>query len=195
MADPTKRVAQMIGLGAVGIGTQLTIVGLLAFRHWAEPQTTWSAMASLATVAAAVVGIWTLVSLRQDSRDRTRPVMIAERRPNVLSDIAELIVRNVGQSVAKNVTFKFDPELPVLEGAEAVGKTTPFLRRRYSRTFPTFGGAQQFAPVPDAAGTPGGITLAEAHPVHPDRGQALPPGHATLSPFIALIAMNRMPRA
>jgi hypothetical protein len=71
-----------------------------------------------------------------------------------------LIVRNVGQSVAKNVTFKFDPELPVLEGAEAVGKTTPFLRRRYSRTFPTFGpgmlihdtyqsSSEPFEPVPD----------------------------------------------
>ena len=87
--------------------------------------------------------------------------MIAEIRPGVLSDIAELIVRNVGPSVAKNVTFSFCLELPVLEGPDAVGKTTPYLKRRYSRTFPTFGpgmlmngdvyqsSGAPFEPVPD----------------------------------------------
>jgi hypothetical protein len=84
--DRTKPVARVIGLGAVGVGTLFTVVGLLASRHWAAPQTTWAAMASVATVTAAVVGIWTLVSLRQDSRDRPRPVMIAEMHPGVLSD-------------------------------------------------------------------------------------------------------------
>jgi hypothetical protein len=158
--DPTKPVARVIGLGVVGVGSLFTVVGLLATRHWAAPQTTWAAMASVATVMAAVVGIWTLVSLRQDSRDRTRPVMIAEIRPGVLSDVAELLVRNAGPSVAKNVRFTFNPALPVLEGAEAAGKLTPYLKRRYSRTVPTFGpgmvmhdvyqsASEPFEPVPD----------------------------------------------
>lgn len=117
-------------------------------------------MASLATVTAAVVGIWTLVSVRQDSRDRTRPVIIAELHPNVLSDVSELIVRNAGLSVAKNVSFTFDPPLPVLKGADAAGLLTPYLQRRYSRAIPTFGPGltlvdvyqlsnEPFEPVPD----------------------------------------------
>jgi hypothetical protein len=91
-------------------------------------------MGSIATVAAAIVAIWTLVALRQDSRDRTRPVIIAEICAAVLAEVGELIVRNVGASVAKNVTFKFDPELQT-EG----GMVAPYLQRRYSRTTRTFG--------------------------------------------------------
>ncbi len=159
MADSTK-VVKVVSRAVAGYGLLFIVVGLLASRRAAAPQTTWAAMASLATVTAAVVGVWTLISVRQDSRDRSRPVMIAEIRPGVLSDIAELIVRNVGPSVAKNVTFKFRPDLPVLEGPDAVGKTTPYLKRRYSRTFPTFGpgmlthdvyqsSGEPFEPVPD----------------------------------------------
>jgi hypothetical protein len=117
-------------------------------------------MGAIATMAAAVVAIWTLIALRQDSHDRTRPAMIAEIRPAVLSDVAELIVTNVGPSIARNVTFEFNPELPLLEGADAAGKTTPYLQRRYSRTVPTFGpgmvmhdvyqsSSAPFEPVPD----------------------------------------------
>jgi hypothetical protein len=154
VSDPTKGVVKTVSFGAVGFGTLLAVTGFLASRHWATPTTTWTAMGSIATVTAATVAIWTLVALRRDSRDRTRPVMIAEIRPGVLSDVAELIVRNVGPSVAKNVTFKFDPELPVLEGAEAAGMTTPYLQRRYSRTIPTFGPGMTMYDVYQSSGEP-----------------------------------------
>jgi hypothetical protein len=134
MADSTKGVVGVVSLGAVGIGSLFAITGFLAARQWATPTTTWTAMGSIATVAAAVVAIWTLVALRQDSRDRTRPVIIAEICAAVLSNVGELIVRNVGPSVAKNVTFKFDPELPTSGGIVA-----PYLQRRYSRTIRIFG--------------------------------------------------------
>ncbi|WP_142926665.1 hypothetical protein [Mycobacterium marinum] len=139
MANPLKAAVKFASRAFVGIGLLLVIAGLLASRHWAAPTTTWTAMGSIATVAAAFAAIWTLFALKQDSRDRTRPVMIAEIRPAVLSEVAELIVRNVGPSVAKNVTFAFHPELPKLEGIDAAGKLTPYLQRRYSRTMPTFG--------------------------------------------------------
>jgi hypothetical protein len=137
--DPTKGVVKAVSSGVVAFGALLAVTGFLAARQWATPTTTWTAMGSIATVAAAAVAIWTLVALRQDSRDRTRPVMIAEIRPAVLSDVAELHIRNAGPSVAKNVSFEFDPELPALEGPEAAGMTTPYLQRRYSRTIPIFG--------------------------------------------------------
>ena len=56
------------------------------------------------------MAIWTLLAIKQDSRDRTRPVLIAELKRSVLTAAAELHVRNVGQSVACNVSVKFDPE-------------------------------------------------------------------------------------
>jgi hypothetical protein len=94
----------------------------------------WGAVEAIATVAAAAVAIITLLGLRRDSADRTRPVMVADLRPEVLSPHTSiLVVSNVGQSVAKNVKTSFNPPLPELAGPEAAGKVTPFLQRRYAR--------------------------------------------------------------
>ncbi|MBN7388546.1 Uncharacterised protein [Mycobacteroides abscessus subsp. abscessus] len=141
-------VATVVVLGAV-----LGLVGILGASHLASPSTTWTALAALATVAAAVVAIGTLVALRQDSADRTRPVMVAELKSAVLTKNAELLVRNTGQSVARDVVVEFDPPLP--EG----GDLTPFIRRRYSKPIPTFApgmvmdnyyqGHDDSEPVPD----------------------------------------------
>lgn len=120
----------------VGLGVLLCIVGLLSAKGWADATTTWTAFGALATVAAAVVAIWTLVALKRDSLDRTRPVMLAELRAAILTHDAEFIVRNVGQSVACNVRVEFDPPLPVLEGDDALGLATPFLRARAVQLVP-----------------------------------------------------------
>ncbi|WP_131827623.1 hypothetical protein [Mycolicibacterium fortuitum] len=138
------------------------IVGVLATKNWASPATTWTAFGSIATVSAAVVAIFTLVSLKQDSVDRTRPVMIAELKHAVLTQNSELLIRNVGQSVARNVKVDFNPPLPDPadgDAEERVGVLTPFLQRRYSRVIPTFPpgmvmdnyyqGAKDDEPVPD----------------------------------------------
>lgn len=103
----------------------------------------WTAVATgvgaVATVIAAFVAVRTLLALKRDSADRTRPMMSADLRPVTLSQgTSELLVTNLGGSVARNVRVTFTPELPNLQGAEASGKVTPFMRRRYSNTLPTF---------------------------------------------------------
>lgn len=141
MSDRQGRIVKIAGASLVGLGGLLCIVGLLAARKWAEPTTTWTAFGSIATVSAAVVAIFTLISLKQDSADRTRPMLIAELKHTVLTRDAELLVRNVGQSVARNVKVDFDPPLPDPadgDAEERVGVLTPFLQRRYSRVIPTF---------------------------------------------------------
>lgn len=138
MKDHTKHRAKILGTGVAGLGILFVIVGLLASKDWAEPTSTWAAIASIATVTAAVVAIWTLIALKQDSADRTRPVIVAELRAAVLTQNAELIVRNAGQSVARNVKVDFDPPLPNEGDESTAGVLTPFLQRRYSRTIPTF---------------------------------------------------------
>jgi hypothetical protein len=123
-------------LAVVAVGACIFVVA--AKHHWAEPSTMWAGLGSAATLVTAVAAVWTLVALRQDSRDRTRPMMVAELKPSVLTDNAELHITNAGPSVAQNVKVDFDPPLPVLTGAEADGKLTPFLQRRYERVIPTF---------------------------------------------------------
>ncbi|MCF6386543.1 hypothetical protein L2K20_06130 [Mycobacterium sp. MBM] len=115
----------------------MAVVGLLDSRGLADPVTSWAAFGAIATVATAVVAIWTLIALKQDSADRTRPVIVAELRHAVLSRYSEFLVRNVGQSVARNVRVEFDPPLPGPDSA-VPGVLTPFLQRRYSRVIPTF---------------------------------------------------------
>ncbi|KAA1378315.1 hypothetical protein [Aeromicrobium fastidiosum] len=103
----------------------------------AEPTTIWAAVAAIATVVGAVGALWTLIELKRDSRDRTRPMMTAELVPAVLTDDADLQINNRGPSPAVNVRVTFDPPLPVLEGADAEGLGTPFLQRRYASPIPT----------------------------------------------------------
>ncbi|QRY48137.1 hypothetical protein JVX93_15925 [Mycolicibacterium boenickei] len=135
------QIAKAVGLGLAGLGGLLGVVGGLAVIDWATPATTWTAFGSIATVSAAVVAILTLLSLKQDSADRTRPMIVAELKHAVLTRNSELLVRNVGQSVARNVKVDFDPPLPCPadgDGEDQVGLLTPFLQRRYSRVIPTF---------------------------------------------------------
>lgn len=137
MADQRGNVVKVAGAAVVGLGALLSVVGGLASSRWADPTTTWTALASIATVTAAVVAIWTLIALKQDSADRTRPVIVAELKAAVLTKNAELHISNMGQSVARSVRVEFDPPLPTPQG-ENPGVLTPFLQRRYSRVIPTF---------------------------------------------------------
>lgn len=158
----TGRVVKIAVTAVVGLTVLLGIVGILAVKDWAAPATTWTAFGSIATVSAAVVAIFTLMSIKQDSADRTRPMIIAELKHAVLTSSCELLIRNVGQSVARNVKVDFDPPLPDPVdggGEERLGVLTPYLQRRYSRVIPTFPpgmvmdnyyqGAEGEEPVPD----------------------------------------------
>lgn len=81
----------------------------------------WAALESLATVAAAVVAIATLLALRADSRQRTRPVVTADlqRPPTVGENIGfDLVVRNSGATAARDVKVSFDPEPLIIDEDE-----------------------------------------------------------------------------
>jgi hypothetical protein len=108
----------------------------------------WSAVGALATVAAAVVAIVTLLALRKDSRDRTRPMMGAFLRPDVLTNgVSELVIKNYGPTAATRVRVTFDPPLPKLEGTDADEQSTPFLQRRYAHEIPTIAPGMELANI------------------------------------------------
>jgi hypothetical protein len=93
----------------------------------------WAGVTGVSALVTGSVAILTLRALRQDSLDRTRPVIVVEVLPVVLSHgTSELVVQNVGQSVAKHVRLTFDPPI-----TEDMGQMAAFLARRYSQTIPT----------------------------------------------------------
>lgn len=72
-----------------------------------------TAIMAVAIIYTAVVAVRTFNASKDDSRARTRPVIVADLRRELLSHGAILlIVRNLGASVAKDVTVSFDPGPP-----------------------------------------------------------------------------------
>jgi hypothetical protein len=103
----------------------------------------WAGVGALATVAAAIVAIISLLSIMKDSRDRARPVMVADLRPMTLSrTVSELVVQNVGVGVAKDVRVTFRPPIN-----EEHGQIAAFLARRYGGTFPTVAPGRRFTNI------------------------------------------------
>lgn len=95
----------------------------------------WSGVTAVTAAGTGIVAIVSLLSIRQDSRDRSRPVISAELLPLTLSHgTCELIIANVGRSVAKDVAVTFKPAI-----TEDMGVMTAFLARRYSHVIPTMG--------------------------------------------------------
>lgn len=93
----------------------------------------WAGITGVTALVTGAVAILTLRSLRRDSTDRTRPVISIEVLPVVLSHgTCELVVHNVGQSVANDVDVTFNPNV-----TEDMGQMATFLARRYSQTIPT----------------------------------------------------------
>lgn len=105
-----------------------------------------AALSALATVATALVAIVALAHTARDSRERTRPVVLAEfRKEEHSSTVIDLVVRNAGQSVARDVVVKFDPE-PVLPDDGGV-YLTKWLLKRYHQTIPTLAPGQELTNI------------------------------------------------
>jgi len=83
----------------------------LGWRHWHWAEV-WAGVGAVATALAALVAIVTLLALKKDSRDRTRPVVVATLRHAILTADSELHIENLGQSVARNLRVTFSPPIP-----------------------------------------------------------------------------------
>jgi hypothetical protein len=94
----------------------------------------WSGVTGVTAATTGTIAIATFRSLRRDSRDRTRPVLSAELLPVVLArGTSELVVQNIGASVATNIRVAFDPPIP------DTGTLSAYLVRRYAHPIPTMG--------------------------------------------------------
>lgn len=91
-----------------------------------------AAVSTLMAIATAIVAVLALRQTARDSADRSRPMVLAEFRRAVNSDrTVDLVIRNAGASMARDVHVTFDP-VPVIpdDGGPYV---TSVLLRRYER--------------------------------------------------------------
>lgn len=96
----------------------------------------WASVSALAAVVTSFVSVLTLGHIRRDSRDATRPMVVVELRDVPLATATmSLVVRNLGRSVARNVTITFDPPLP--QPDDIHGGLVHHVNRRYADPIPT----------------------------------------------------------
>lgn len=101
---------------------------------------------ALATMVTALVAAAALRRSAVDSRERSRPMMVAEfRLAEHSEDTIDLVVYNAGQSLARDVKVTFDPmpELP----SDTTGLLAPYLLLRYAEPIPTLAPGQQLTNV------------------------------------------------
>lgn len=75
-----------------------------------------AAIGAVATVLAVIVAIASLAAAAKDNRARSRPMVIAEFRRARRNDRAiDLVVRNVGPSLATHLKVEFEPPISAVE--------------------------------------------------------------------------------
>jgi len=68
-----------------------------------------AAVSTLMAIATAIVAVLALRQTARDSADRSRPMVLAEFRRAVNSDrTVDLVIRNAGASMARDVHVTFD---------------------------------------------------------------------------------------
>ena len=85
-------------------------------------------------------GSRTLKRARDDSQQRSRPVLAAELQPDEFSkDVQYLVLSNYGPGVAVDVRVTFEPTLPEDELArDGQSSVVRVIRERYAEPIPTF---------------------------------------------------------
>lgn len=103
-------------------------------------------LSAVAAIATAVIAVWTLRDARVDSRERSRPMVLAEfRRAKHSNGTIDLIVRNAGPSIARDVKVTFDP-VPVVPDTGGP-YVTPYLLRRYAEPIPALAPGQELTNI------------------------------------------------
>ncbi|WP_336628279.1 MULTISPECIES: hypothetical protein [unclassified Microbacterium] len=93
-----------------------------------------TAVSAVFAVVTAIIAIVAISATARDSKERTRPVVIALFRQSQNSDTAfELVIRNYGASAARDLRVTFDPPL---DAESRLEKNTGMLATRYDSSVP-----------------------------------------------------------
>lgn len=126
-------------------------------------------ISAIAAVVTGVIAVVTLIRAGSDSRQRAQPMVLAELRPAKNSDsVIDLVVRNAGATVARNVKVTFDPviEVPAARAHEPL--VTGSLVQRYASEIPALAPGQELSNIYWAGEQGAGSKLENREPT-PDR--------------------------
>jgi hypothetical protein len=155
-------------------------------EEWIAVGTGVLATATVAMAAAVIVtafiALRTLKATHQDSRARTRPVIVAELRRELLAHgTMLLVVKNLGASVARNVAVEFDPAPPADVDSLLDSDMLKWLYQRYATPVSTWApgwtlsnvvrvGQEPLAPmtVTVTYEGPDGSPYSDKYDLHPD---------------------------
>lgn len=99
---------------------------------------TVAAVALIGGLTTAIIAIRSFRHAQRDSRSRTRPMMSAELKI-VGNGILNLVIKNGGASIAKNVVVSFDPPLPNGERSpDGQGNVARLVNMRYANAIPVW---------------------------------------------------------
>ncbi len=100
-----------------------------------------TSVGAVAAVGAAAFAGWGIQRSTNDNRARSQPFMTAEFATSEHSDdTIRMLIRNVGQTPARNVRVSFDPPIP--EGEKSSHAWV--LHERYDTSIPMLAPGQQF---------------------------------------------------
>jgi hypothetical protein len=129
----------------------------------------WTAVGGMAAAITGLVAIWTLAAARSDSRERTRPVVVAEYRipARAVTKRLDLVIRNAGVSVARDVEVRFDPPLGSRPGDDLIRTS---IRDRYKDRIAVLAPGQELTNVvevdvndPEASDVPVEMTVSVSY--------------------------------
>lgn len=105
----------------------------------------WAAVGGLAAALTGVVAIWALVHAARDSRERSRPFVLAEYRiPANAYKRLDFVIRNAGASVARDLEVRFEPSLEPTTNDRSM---RTYLIKRYMTRIPSLGPGQELSNV------------------------------------------------
>ena len=131
---------------------------------------TW--VAAIAALIGGGAAVWaatnasiTLVQVRNNSREQTRPFVVAELRLHPFSKgIQELVIRNCGPTAARDLEISFDPPIP--DPDPDVPTVTGALVRRFGRTINVLGPGTELVQIYQVGElVPGSNALMNSEPV------------------------------
>lgn len=112
--------------------------------HWFDQH--GGGVSALAAIATAVIAIVALISTASDSRSRTQPVVVAEIRPAPHADtVFDLVIRNTGSTVARDLHVSFKPNLVIPDDKPDHAYALEWVVDRYAKPIPTLAPNQELS--------------------------------------------------
>lgn len=112
----------------------------------------WTVVAGMSAAITSAIAIVTLLFAGRDSRERTRPVVLVEYRilPHASKSL-QLVVRNAGVSIARDLKVSFDPPLERREEDDLIRTS---IIDRYAAGIPALGPGQELTNIVSFYGLP-----------------------------------------